>query len=691
MRSGQMTAQAFLDLGDLLVKLQNHYDAIKRENSSLFSFKELYNTSDENVEASLKEVFENSGNSNTNKNTNKNRNRAHSRSKSTKTGGPPSSTKASKKKQQQAQQHVKSKSKATNTINNNDGLLNSPPNENQSRSTSQESNQSISSKSPGSATPSPSAKSMSPSRSISFPDGFGSRAESYETKESSAMEDSGVVVGVTSRLRKISDSSESKLDTLCTGCDSQVVHHVINVPSITMKGLTGDLKKDINNYLTKFAHVMIDDETGKAMKIGYKQAMISDAYFDSTRKVYDIKQNSKNNSGKAKLKNTNSKKTKNSNNNKNKNKNKDQIKLNKEFMWRTNDPNMIGAELIDREWVTVKKTNKKNNKNGGKNSGKNSKNSKNNSKGSNNKNKNTKNNNNNDDDAKSDDKSTFTIMQFNMLADGLSGGYLDTSQESLTELIDNANNNNNSNSNENNDKSDSKTNVLDVCPYTGDEIETAWGDKIEKAFFHVNPLCLQWNYRGLRLVEEILRINCDLCGFEECDQPEFVEKYLVPQGYKLIFQAKQDSPCAKIGVTYVKPSTNDIKDKKQQINNALYRNEHIRFDTAIPEFGKEREKGKGKTKFNLPNDGCAIAYKRNLFEVVSKTIISLSTYKDALDWSQQDDIKCGIGGRMASPKLVKKNSFLTEDTGISVRCSVKMDLYNLEQVYFNFIERKKKD
>ena len=71
----------------------------------------------------------------------------------------------------------------------------------------------------------------------------------------------------------------------------------------------------------------------------------------------------------------------------------------------------------------------------------------------------------------------FTVMQFNMLADGLSGGYLDTNIETM------------------------RSKGIDL---------NTWEDKCEKSFLKVNPLCLQWRYRGLRLIEEIIRYKCDL-------------------------------------------------------------------------------------------------------------------------------------------------------------------------------------
>lgn len=57
MRLGQMNAHSFLDLGNQIAKLQKHYQTIKKQNSSLFTFSNLYNTNDENVQTSLNQIL----------------------------------------------------------------------------------------------------------------------------------------------------------------------------------------------------------------------------------------------------------------------------------------------------------------------------------------------------------------------------------------------------------------------------------------------------------------------------------------------------------------------------------------------------------------------------------------------------------------------------------------------------------
>eukprot|EP01083_Nonionella_stella_P223784 797171_1 len=91
---------------------------------------------------------------------------------------------------------------------------------------------------------------------------------------------------------------------------------------------------------------------------------------------------------------------------------------------------------------------------------------------------------------------TISVMQFNVLADGLSGAY--------------------------------------------SKIVT------EKTFLNVDKECLQWTYRGVRLVEEIVRFKPDIIGLQECDQLPFLMKYLKQEGYESHFQIKTTSSIPKV-------------------------------------------------------------------------------------------------------------------------------------------------
>ena len=106
--------------------------------------------------------------------------------------------------------------------------------------------------------------------------------------------------------------------------------------------------------------------------------------------------------------------------------------------------------------------------------------------------------------------------------------------------------------------------------------------KNEKTFLSVDPLCLQWTYRGVRLVEEIIACSADIIALEECDQISFLMKYLEPRGYGSIFQEKTASPIR-----------------------------HVLKDIA-----NERQIDPDSIKMN--NDGVAIIYKKEKFELVDE-------------------------------------------------------------------------
>lgn len=99
---------------------------------------------------------------------------------------------------------------------------------------------------------------------------------------------------------------------------------------------------------------------------------------------------------------------------------------------------------------------------------------------------------------------TVNIMQFNMLADGLSGIHVNE-----------------------NSKDDASKN---------------------KTFINTPKECLDFNYRGFRILEEITReaSEPDIICLQECDQFEFLDHYLSPLGYTGEFNAKSSSPCVKI-------------------------------------------------------------------------------------------------------------------------------------------------
>jgi len=69
----------------------------------------------------------------------------------------------------------------------------------------------------------------------------------------------------------------------------------------------------------------------------------------------------------------------------------------------------------------------------------------------------------------------------------------------------------------------------------------------EKTFIKVPKKCLDFNYRGFRIVEEIARHRPDIVCVEECDQFTFLEHYLQFYEYKGVFKPKSKSPTTEIG------------------------------------------------------------------------------------------------------------------------------------------------
>eukprot|EP01084_Bolivina_argentea_P270082 459166_1 len=96
---------------------------------------------------------------------------------------------------------------------------------------------------------------------------------------------------------------------------------------------------------------------------------------------------------------------------------------------------------------------------------------------------------------------------------------------------------------------DIESNSITVMQFNllADGLCCAYSDKqTEKTFLNVDYECLQWTYRGIRLAEEMLRFKPDIIGVEECDQLSFLMKYMKSNGYKSCFQIKNSSPINRI-------------------------------------------------------------------------------------------------------------------------------------------------
>eukprot|EP00484_Ammonia_sp_Unknown_P001426 CAMPEP_0197020742 /NCGR_PEP_ID=MMETSP1384-20130603/1614_1 /TAXON_ID=29189 /ORGANISM="Ammonia sp." /LENGTH=377 /DNA_ID=CAMNT_0042448427 /DNA_START=18 /DNA_END=1148 /DNA_ORIENTATION=+ len=140
-------------------------------------------------------------------------------------------------------------------------------------------------------------------------------------------------------------------------------------------------------------------------------------------------------------------------------------------------------------------------------------------------------------DYKDKNKASVDIMQFNMLADGLSG--------------------------------------IHVAENAKDE------ESHNKTFVDVPKECLHFGYRGFRIVEEICRNEPDIVCMEEVDQMQFLEHYLSPLHYKGIFNPKASSPCIKIG------EANGIKLNGDGV--AVFYNSQKYDAQFVKQYGKKME------------------------------------------------------------------------------------------------------
>ncbi|ETO13423.1 hypothetical protein RFI_23951 [Reticulomyxa filosa] len=114
------------------------------------------------------------------------------------------------------------------------------------------------------------------------------------------------------------------------------------------------------------------------------------------------------------------------------------------------------------------------------------------------------------------------------------------------------------------------------------EVDTA------KSFVGVDKACLRWSYRGLRIVEALYQRNTDLVCIEECDQDEFLIKYLTKKGYECYYQRKHKAPAQKV----------------------------------IEELRQDRKASKNElpSNFVLNNDGILLAFKMDKFALKTKPI-----------------------------------------------------------------------
>jgi len=71
-------------------------------------------------------------------------------------------------------------------------------------------------------------------------------------------------------------------------------------------------------------------------------------------------------------------------------------------------------------------------------------------------------------------------------------------------------------------------------------------DGTKKVFCDVPRECLHWSYRGPRILEEVVRFKPDIITFEEMDQIGYFKRYL-GNDYDCQWMVNKKSPCLKVG------------------------------------------------------------------------------------------------------------------------------------------------
>ena len=288
-------------------------------------------------------------------------------------------------------------------------------------------------------------------------------------------------------------------------------HNFVNLPGVSMNNLTGNILTDINamwNEKIYLAPIKTLYTKHDSVMTTYKDLIIKDAYFENNSQISPLSKTTGNFNN-----NNNDNNNKSSSNPLNDNNNNGgthfsfsyanklctfeeivKFKLIKfESQWNATHEYLIGAHLIERAWMKCR--NSKNNilsmitKSIQSAASVGSDNEENIGDDNDDDNKDMgigmemklmESEDDGDGDGDGDDDNLdnefendgFMIMQFNMLADCLSGAYL--------EGIANRKENN------------------------------KFHEKYSKCFYNTSEYCLQWKYRGLRLAEELLRYECDI-------------------------------------------------------------------------------------------------------------------------------------------------------------------------------------
>ncbi|ETO20185.1 hypothetical protein RFI_17034, partial [Reticulomyxa filosa] len=157
-----------------------------------------------------------------------------------------------------------------------------------------------------------------------------------------------------------------------------------------------------------------------------------------------------------------------------------------------------------------------------------------------------------------------------------------------------------------------------------------------KEFIGVDKECLTWSYRGLRIVELLHGMNTDLLCVEECDQSEFLTKYL-SSTYECYHQPKDKAPARHVMTQF----------------------QEERKDALPPDF-------------KLNNDGIFLAFKKDKFEKIGSVI----RIKD----SENEHHVVGLALHLREKQSGKNNEFVIVGTHLKSEKSEEGEQIRQKQV-----------
>jgi len=147
-------------------------------------------------------------------------------------------------------------------------------------------------------------------------------------------------------------------------------------------------------------------------------------------------------------------------------------------------------------------------------------------------------------------------------------------------------------------------------------------EKDEKTFLGIDKKCLEWTYRGLKILETILQNDCDIICLQECDGIEFFGKYLEKYGYEWIFQPKNDSPIKKVVIEIQKArNDNTIKMNLDGVV-IIFKKDKLKV-TSVPIF---IDMTKNEEKINALAVPFTYTFKTRLNSIVNVELLVIVTH-----------------------------------------------------------------